>query len=62
MVAYCVEIVVLAVFALYMASQNKLKDKKAAEMRLQKESVEEKALMGFKDLTDIENPFFRYSY
>ena len=62
MVAYCVEILVLALFAVYLAYQNKLKDKLAAEMQLQEASEEEKALTGFKDLTDRENPFFRYTY
>jgi hypothetical protein len=62
MVAYCVEIVVLALFALYLASLNRQKDKEWAKMSVQEASDEEKALMGFKDLTDRENPLFRYTY
>jgi hypothetical protein len=62
MVSYCVEIGVLGLFAMYLASQNRLKEKKAAELHLAEASEEEVALTGFKDLTDRENPYFRYSY
>jgi hypothetical protein len=62
MVSYCVEIAVLITFGLYLAAQNKLKERKIIENGLQNVSEEEKALAGFRDLTDLENPWFRYSY
>lgn len=62
MVAYCVEIAVLVLFALYLAIQNKRKATRAAEIESQGVTEQERALAGFKDLTDMENPFFKYSY
>jgi len=62
MVSYCVEIVVLLLFARYLSWCNKVKARNAAEQGLDATSEEEKALMGFRDLTDTENPFFRYTY
>jgi hypothetical protein len=62
MVSYCVEIVVLGVFAMYLASRNKLKERKEVELGLADASEDERALTAFKDLTDMENPFFKYSY
>jgi hypothetical protein len=62
MMAYCIEIMVLALFALHLAFQNRLKDEKATEMSAQEAGDRKKALMGFRDLTDRENPLFGYSY
>ncbi|TKA82447.1 hypothetical protein B0A49_00046 [Cryomyces minteri] len=62
LIAYCVELVVLIGFAIYLARCNARKEMKSAELGLGSASGEEKALSGFKDLTDMENPFFRYSY
>ncbi|KAH8647659.1 MFS allantoate transporter [Xylariales sp. PMI_506] len=62
LVAYCVEIAVLVGFGLYLAAQNRIKERKIVENGLQNTSEEEKALAGFRDMTDIENPWFRYSY
>jgi hypothetical protein len=62
MVAYCVEIVVLILFAQYLSWRNNVKARNLIEKGLEETSEEEKALIGFKDMTDLENPFFRYTY
>ena len=62
MVAYCVEIVVLVLFSRYLSWRNSVKARNVVEKGLEGTSEEERALMGFKDLTDVENPFFRYTY
>lgn len=61
MVAYCVEIVVLIAFPIYLGRCNRLKAKALSESSYGQLNEEEKALTGFKDLTDLQNPFFRYS-
>jgi hypothetical protein len=61
MVAYCVEIAVLLIFSRYLSWCNKVKAKRVAEKGLAA-TAEEKALMGFQDMTDMENPYFRYTY
>jgi hypothetical protein len=62
MTAYCVEIVVFFCFAFYLRMCNARKEKKLVELGLTNATEYEKSLSGFQDLTDIENPFFRYSY
>jgi hypothetical protein len=62
MVAYCVEIVVLIGFALHLAACNKRKAAGLIESGMINASEDEKALMAFKDLTDMENPFFKYAF
>ena len=62
MVAYCVEIVVLLLFSRYLSWCNRVKAKNVREKGLGDASEEEKALMAFRDLTDMENPFFKYTY
>jgi hypothetical protein len=62
MVAYCVEIVVLICFALFLANANRKKEIALRETGQDNASEEEKCVMAFRDLTDLENPFFRFSY
>lgn len=62
MVSYCVEIVVLLVFSRYLSWRNKVKARDLVEKGLTTTSEEERAFIGFRDLTDMENPFFKYSY
>lgn len=63
LVSYCVEIAILALFAVYLAWQNKVKERRLqADPSLLAASDEEKKLAGFRDLTDWENPWFRYQY
>ena len=62
MVSYCVEIVVLLLFARYLSWRNRVKARRLAEQGLGATGEEEMALMAFRDLTDLENPFFTYTY
>lgn len=62
MVAYCIEIVVLLLFSRYLSWRNRVKVRDLAEKGLVAATEEERALMGFRDLTDMENPYFRYTY
>jgi len=62
LVAYCVEIAVLISFALYLAKANRRKEYALTESGKCNASEEEKCVMAFRDLTDLENPFFRFSY
>ena len=62
MVAYCVEITVLICFALFLANANRKKEIALRETGQDNASEEEKCAMAFRDLTDLENPFFRFSY
>lgn len=62
MVAYCVEIVVLVGFVAFLANANRRKENALRETGQGGASEEERSVMAFKDLTDLENPFFRYSY
>lgn len=59
LVAYCVEIVALLAFAVYMAMLNK---KKENAMTTGDEDEAMKVLASFSDLTDKENIYFRYTY
>jgi hypothetical protein len=61
MVAYFVEIAVLICFALFSANSNG-KESALKETRQDNATVEEKCAMAFRDLTDLENPFSRFSY
>jgi len=62
LVAYCVEIAVLIGFSLYLAAANKRKENTLRETGEDNATEEVKSIMAFRDLTDLENPFFRYSY
>ncbi|RDW62394.1 MFS allantoate transporter [Coleophoma cylindrospora] len=62
LVGYCVEIVVLVLFAVYLAWCNKKKEQHLVDTGKVNASYEEQAVTAFRDLTDIENPFFRYTY
>ena len=64
MVAYCVEIVLLILFAIYTAWLNKQKAAGRDEMQgeLGGEEDERRALAAFSDYTDRENPYFKYTY
>ena len=62
MVAYCIEIVVLLLFSRYLSWRNRVKARDVVEKGLGAATEEERALMGFQDLTDVENPYFRYTY
>lgn len=62
LVSYCVEVAVCVGYAVYSVRSNKRKAKELAQKGLENASDEEKAEMAFKDLTDIENPFFKYIY
>lgn len=62
MVSYIVEILVLGLFALYLRRANSAKERHMVEFGQNEASEEERAMSGFKDLTDVENPFFRYTY
>lgn len=57
LVAYCVEIVLLLVFAAYMAWLNKRRDTVVAAEGVRLDDAAEQV-----DLTDKENMYFRYSY
>lgn len=60
--AYCVEVVALLGFAVYMAYLNKKKETACADASINIEDYEARDLASFRDLTDKENSFFRYSY
>jgi len=60
--AYCVEVVALLAFAFYMALLNKKKDALCAETGVDIGDRTTRDLTGFRDLTDKENPYFRYTY
>jgi hypothetical protein len=62
LVAYCIEMAVCFGFALYLAACNKRKEKNLIATRKINASEEERSEMAFRDLTYIENPFFRYTY
>jgi len=62
MVAYCVEMAVLVGFAVYLAAQNKKKERELLSSGKIDATEQEKYEMALGDLTDMENPFFRYSY
>lgn len=62
LVAYCVEIAICVGFAVYLAACNKRKEKTLIATGKINASEEERSEMAFRDLTDIENPFFRYTY
>lgn len=63
LIAYCVEIVLLLGFGAYMAYLNKRKNEKLAAMGLSLETVQQqRADAATKDLTDIQSPYFQYSY
>ena len=62
MVAYCVEIAVLVGFSLYLANANRRKESHLRETGRDNATEQEKCEMAFRDLTDLENPFFRFSY
>lgn len=59
LVAYCVEIVALLGFAAYAASLNKRREQISAADSM---DDDERVLASFSDLTDRENPYFRYVY
>ena len=63
LVAYCVEIVALLSFAVYAAFLNKKKEEATGPITAG-DSVDddERVQASFSDLTDIENPYFRYTY
>ena len=62
LVAYCVEIGVCIGFAFYLAACNKKKESGLTVSGKMNATEEEKSEMAFRDLTDLENPFFRYVY
>ena len=63
LVAYCVEIGLLVAFAFYMIMMNKKKASALAALQAAHAGDEqERALAAFSDHTDLENPFFRYTY
>jgi hypothetical protein len=62
MVAYCVEIAILLVFAQYLRWRNTVKAREMIDKGYENTSEQERAVMAFRDLTDMENPFFRYTY
>jgi hypothetical protein len=62
MIAYCVEIVVLNGFAVFLAKANNRKENALRETGQDSETEEEKCAMAFRDLTDLENPLFKFSY
>lgn len=59
LVAFCAEIALLLVYALWAARLNKIKERDAASA-VEEESI--RALVGLQDMTDKENPLFRYRY
>jgi hypothetical protein len=62
LVAYCVEVGVCLSFAFYLAACNKKKDNGLIASGKMNATEEEKSEVAFRDLTDIENPFFKYVY
>lgn len=60
LVAFVVEIAALSLFALYMAGLNKRKEKKQMEAVGRAGADEDQS--SFEDLTDFQNPSFRYTY
>ena len=62
LVAYCVEIAVCCGFAVFLASCNRKKDMNLITIGKTDATEEELLSHALRDLTDIENPFFRYSY
>ena len=62
LVAYCVEIAICIGFAVYLAACNKRKERGLIATGKINASDEERSEIAFRDLTDIENPFFRYTY
>ena len=62
LVAYCVEIVALLSFAVYAAFLNKKKEQAAPLTGTDSVDDDERVKASFSDLTDIENPYFRYTY
>jgi hypothetical protein len=53
---------VLVGFALFLANANRRKENNLMETGQDNATEEEKCEMAFRDLTDLENPFFRFSY
>jgi hypothetical protein len=62
LVAYCVEMATCIGFAVYLAACNKTKARNLIATGKINATDEERSEMAFRDLTDIENPFFRYTY
>ena len=62
LVANCVEVGILLGFAAYLAFCNTKKEKNLIASGKTNASEDERSVMAFKDLTDVENPFFVYSY
>lgn len=62
LVAYCVKIVALLFFAVYAAFLNRGKEKQRDSLDLDDADEDNRFQAGFSDLTDRENPFFKYSY
>lgn len=59
LVAFVAEIFLLVVYAFYAAFLDRMKVRHPTESC---EDTEERAAAGLQDLTDKENPYFRYSY
>lgn len=62
LVAYVVEICLLAGFAVYMAFMNKKKERALLELGEMAHDDQVRALASFSDQTDMKNPFFKYKY
>ncbi|KAK6437707.1 hypothetical protein LTR95_006091 [Oleoguttula sp. CCFEE 5521] len=62
LVAYCVEIVALLAFAFYAASLNRKRESMAQRASAGGADDDDRVLASFSDLTDRENPHFRYVY
>lgn len=62
-VAFCVEAGLLGVFAVYAARLNKKKKQELEAMHSSGRATEEERVnLAFQDVTDKENPFFKYQY
>ncbi|KAF1846060.1 MFS general substrate transporter [Cucurbitaria berberidis CBS 394.84] len=62
LVAYCVEIALFALFAVYVAMMNRKKQSIFEELGPDADNEQARTIASFNDLTDKENVFFRYTY
>jgi hypothetical protein len=63
LVAYCLEVALFVIFAWYMMVLNRGKARESAEREAGGVDIEqEKAISAFSDLTDKENPYFKFTY
>jgi hypothetical protein len=62
LVAYCVEISLLILFAIYIIWVNRSKEAERGVMQDASRGEHEEVLDAFGDKTDRQNPYFRYVY